>query len=124
MEKKVVVVINEEHKLLAGQVSLLDDEFGEGNWARLNVPAKGWTYEEQLEMAGRLMGLAKGVVFASPLPALLKLCAFSEGLHSHTGQVPPVWVFHNDNRAAKEVPDGKGGVKVIHTVAPDGWQLV
>lgn len=112
---KVQVVINSAHNLMPDQVRVLDESFRQG-WERYNVPESGWTLEQIREDV--LPELETAVtVFASPVPALILLLAGSRAGHG-------VYVFHNDNRVAREVPDGKGGVKVIHTVAPDGWVLV
>jgi hypothetical protein len=33
-------------------------------------------------------------------------------------------VLHNDNRIAREIIKPDGTKQVIHTIAPDGWELV
>jgi len=67
-------------------------------------------------------------VFASPIPYLVKRLSFRAGaqhvdfvegldLRLNAGQV---FIFHNDKREKKELPN----VKVIFTVAKTGWKLV
>lgn len=53
------------------------------------------------------------VVFASPVPYLLKelACRFGD---------KRVRVFHNDHREKVELPNGR----VINKVASTGWQIV
>ena len=112
---KVQVIINKAHTLMPDQVRVLDESFRQG-WERYDVPETGWTLSQIREDV--LPELETAVtVFASPVPALILLLAGSRAGHG-------VYVFHNDKRLAKEVPDGKGGVRVIHTVATDGWELV
>ena len=116
VEPKTAVILNEQHSLLPAQTALLDAKFGAGGWKIFPVPATGWTRQEIETLAVELAEPARAlaVVFASPIPLLIARLAARKDL---------VLVFHNDRRVAKEVPDGKGGVKVIHTVAPDGWEL-
>lgn len=122
---KVVVIINEQHKLLPDQERLLNHTFPEG-WSRWDVPADGLTADAQASAASVLAD--HPVVVASPVPfltarlAAIKAACAQRSLFLDT-QVN-LWVFHNDKRVAKEVPDSKGGVRVVHTVAPDGWQLL
>lgn len=120
--KKVVLVINEQHSLLPEQERILKDRFGE--WEVLRVPANGWTLKEQEEKVSELKGNV--VIFASPVPYMLKKLSFYEG-YGHEdncvyseGNGTKVFVFHNDERQKKELPDGK----VVYTVAKTGWQLV
>lgn len=131
-----LVVLNAGHSLFPSQVELLDTTFGFGKWDFLRVPEKGWTYDEMFEIVlstlrehgGKKSYLSEEdpikssftVVFASPIPALIVLFAKIAGA---TKEID-VQVFHNDQRIAKEVPDGKGGVGMIHSVSPTGWILV
>lgn len=132
---KAKVVLNEAHKLLPDQERLLNEQFPDG-WELLSVPADGWNLDQQLQMVDKLWTKTAPVVFASPVPVLLGKLVSSRAarrrqLLTEAWSPPmqrvlpgPVLVLHNDRRVAREVPDGKGGVKVIHVVAPDGWQLV
>lgn len=112
-----VVVINEQHSIMPDQERLLTADGS--TFERLNIPAAGLTLDEIEKLAGRLEVMhdvqEKEIVVASPIPALMVALAFREHCN--------FLVFHNDKRDAKEVPDGNGGVKVIHTVAQTGWQL-
>lgn len=105
------VIINEQHTLSADQINKLNSKFGEDKWARLNVPADGWNASQQEEVARDLAGQDARVVFASPIPLLLKL-VLKAGVET--------FVFHNDNREKKELPNGK----IIFTVAQDGWEIL
>lgn len=124
--KKAKVVLNEQHTLMDDQVKLLNEKFGEDGWEILPVPASGWTKEQMEEV------LHKGewgerlyhhdVVFASPVPYLLgKLvfhAAFDVGYNGYNRY--RVFIFHNDHRDKKELPNGR----VIQVVAKTGWELV
>lgn len=124
--EKVVVIINEQHKLLEEQEEILKNSFG--RWETLLVPAKGWSLGEQESILDSLIN--KTIVFASPIPFLIKRLSFVEGyahedncIHANgllEGHRTKVYVFHNDRREKLELPNGK----VVHTVAKTGWQLV
>ena len=104
---KAIVVLNEQHTLLPEQEKILNDFFDK--WEIFSVPASGWTYKEMQEIAKEIGPKRDNIVFASPIPALMKLVAKTKW-----------WTFHNDNREKKELPNGK----IIMTVAKTGWQLV
>ena len=116
-----LVVLNVAHKLLPAQVEQLNLRFGD-KWELFPVPEDGWTATRQSDLACELV--ERQVVFASPVPLLLARLAASKVRLDPAMAFWGLWIFHNDLRIAKEVPDGHGGVKVIHTVAPDGWQLI
>lgn len=127
--KKGLVIINKAHSLLPDQKRVLDSEIGEGTWSTLLVPEQGWTLEEIRNVYVSIAESAPSrvwetgglhVVFASPVPALLNYVAQLAGSET---RLLTCWVLHNDQRVAKEVPDGKGGVRVIHSIAPTGWRL-
>ena len=123
---KTVVVINEAHTLMEDQKRVLEEL--NKDFEFLKVPTDGWTYEEQISVAEELITKADQVVFASPIPALLMILSRVEGI-KHFAKMEgedsiEVRVLHNDQRVAKEIPDGKGGVRMIHTVSPTGWILV
>jgi hypothetical protein len=118
------VIINEQHSLLPEQEKILNTMFS--SWDFFKVPADGWTLSEQKEIA---KSLAKdNVVFCSPVPLLLAELAKNAGFmdacsrveNGFSGQVPSVYVFHNDVREKKELPNGK----TISVTAKEGWQLV
>ena len=108
---KVKVILNEQHKLMAEQARVLNENFGEGNWELFSVPANGWKLEEMSKVAKELDETTEVVVFASPIPALMVILS-SKGV--------TFTAFHNDNRVKKELPNGK----IIMTVAQEGWVIV
>jgi len=112
MEKgKVLVVMNEQHTLLEDQRRVLDEKFPE--WELFPVPAQGWTAIEMREIVFKFPDVF--FVFVSPVPGLMSLCARYD-IHFA--------VLHNDKRVAKEITTPDGGKKIIHSVAPTGWELV
>ncbi len=114
MEPKNLVIINEQHTLLPGQIASLDAHFGEGKWERLNAPASGWTADQQREI---LKGLGEAaLVFASPVTLMLR--------DASQRPAADTLVFHNDKREKKEVPAPDGKTKIIFVLAEDGWQLL
>lgn len=115
--KKAMVVLNENHGLFPEQFDLLDSNFGCGGWGILPVPTDGWNLEEisNLTVSLRQEGCCHLAV-ASPIPALMA--------NARDEEKPVVWAFHNDQRISKEVPDGKGGVRLIKTVSSIGWKLI
>ena len=115
--KKALVIINEQHSLLAEQRLILNHTFKE-NLKIKNVPAKGWTWTQQENIAREIIELnITHVVFVSPVPVLLRELSYHWGRDSKN---PIVLVFHNDNRQKKELPNGK----IISVIAKEGWQLV
>ena len=129
--KKGLVIINESHSLMPDQRRVLDSEIGEGSWSTLLVPEAGWTLDEIRNVYVSIAESAPErlaedevgglhVVFASPVPALLNYIAQLAGAET---RLLTCWVLHNDHRVAKEVPDGRGGVRIVHSIAPTGWRL-
>jgi hypothetical protein len=120
----VRIIINEQHSLLPEQEKILNTQFN--SWEFYKVPANGWTLPEMKEIAKSLAN--DNVVFCSPVPVLLAELAKNAGFqdacskveNGFSGQVPSVFVFHNDRREKKELPNGK----VIFVIAKEGWQLV
>lgn len=123
---KVKVIMNEQHSLLEEQERILNEKFGE--WEILSVPSKGWNISEMDEVIRKEFSYWEVAVFASPIPYLIKRLSFRTGaqhvdfiegldLRLNAGQV---FIFHNDKREKKELPNGK----VIFTVAKTGWELV
>jgi hypothetical protein len=122
--KKAIVVINEQHNLMAEQQQILDSQYE--SWQLCEVPASGWTLEEQKDKACELACDQADKVMASPVPYLLMSLAYTRGVNS---EMSPgrclifrgdLYLFHNDKREKKELPGGK----VISVVAQTGWQLV
>ena len=108
---KAIVVINEQHRLLQQQESVLQEKFEEG-WDLLKVPAEGLPLDKQQEVVDQLLLKQQTVVvFVSPIPFVLgRLCRLGA----------KVMVFNNDRREKVELPDGR----IISRLAADGWQLV
>lgn len=109
-----VVVINEKHSLMPQQTALLKEKFS--SFEELRVSEAGWDKTRIKEEAKKLVESWKSVVILSPIPLLLGLVS--------SRREEGIYVFHNDKREKKEVPDGKGGTRIIFTVAPEGWELV
>lgn len=93
------------------QVRVLNEQFGEGNWERYDVPSEGWTLQQQKEKVSELLETSEIVVFASPIPAMIKFTVLL--------RTSDVLIFHNDVREKKELPNGR----IIMTVAKEGWVL-
>ncbi len=105
----VKVFLNVQHSLLREQTQLLNQKFG-CKWEIYPIPMDGWTKTEMDKVIWELGG--KTVVFASPVPYILKELA---------GQNPEgTYIFHNDNRTKKESKDGT----VRYTIAETGWKLL
>lgn len=131
---KTILIINEQHSLFEEQEDILNEVYGD--WEIIEVPKEGWSLSEQREVADKIhnklssdeIGEETGnvVVFASPVPYLLKrLTLFSQATVPVMDSCKiysqyQVQVFHNDRREKKELPNGK----VIHKIASEGWQLV
>ncbi len=119
--EKVMLVINEQHELLPSQREQLGYNFPESEVEKVLVPAEGWTIEEMERiLSERLWG--NFVVFVSPIPYLIKKLSFCEGLGvgGQKGYTTKTFLFHNDRREKKELPNGK----VISVLAKEGWQIV
>jgi hypothetical protein len=114
--KTILIILNENHSLLPDQEYRLAVDFAGFTPEVLHVPAAGWTIEQIKTVVEFEIGNLP-VVFASPIPAMILLLA---GQRAGVG----VYVFHNDRRVAREFPMTDGTIKVVHTVAPDGWQIV
>lgn len=111
VEMKVQVIISEQHTILAEQESKLNQNFGQ-NWERRNIPADGLSLHEQIELVDELQD--EVVVFLSPIPVMIATRL------NVPGPKPSTYLFHNDKREKKELPNGK----VISVTAQDGWELV
>ena len=115
--KNALVIINEQHSLLTEQELILNHVFRE-NWEIKKVPAKGWTWTEQEDIAAQIIETNIAyVVFVSPVPVLLRELSYEWGRDTNN---PIIYVFHNDKRQKKELANGK----IISVIAKEGWQLV
>jgi hypothetical protein len=114
----MIVYLNEQHKLLPQQVAAI------GPHTIRPVPAAGWTLAEMKEEMNAA-ACHEEVCFASPIPALLGwLAAYAAEVNAGGESSFAVYVLHNDNRVAKEITKPDGTTQVIHTIAPEGWELV
>ncbi len=113
---ETTIIINEQHKLLPEQQIILTETFG--TYSTLLVPATGWDKQYRDSLCKVLTG---NIVFVSPIPGMILDLAVTAALESaSTGKfsVKP-WVFSNDTREKKELPNGT----IINTVAKTGWYL-
>ena len=121
-----VVIINEAHSLLSEQEKILNERFD--SYEFLYVPREGWSYEDQLRIARSLVEEGGSVIFVSPVPVLLAYIGFYRGYgragidigQPFVGCNTSLYLFHNDHREKKELPDGR----IIQVVSQTGWQLV
>jgi len=118
------VVINRQHRILPEQYNILKKEFGK--FYKIQVPPEGWTLTQQMSLVEKLSELADkhgiNVVFISPVPLLIALLSYESALRKHIKHAKPlnVYIFHNDKRIKKELPDGR----VISVIPEEGWKLV
>ncbi len=108
------VIINESHKLFPEQSEILG---GPNGYFRIDLFDTGLSLDQLRDLMPVIQQAANiaDIVVTSPFPALF-VALSKMGIEFS--------VFHNDNRVAKEIPDGKGGKKLIHAIAETGWQLV
>lgn len=103
---KNIVIMNKQHSLTEEQEKILKEKFNE--FRIMFVDEKGWTLDY---MRNLTLNKNDNFIFVSPVPYLLaRLCK----------EQYKVFLFHNDKRDKKELPDGK----VIYTVSKTGWELV
>jgi len=106
--KKIYVVINEQHRLMQEQESILNAEYQ--GWEYIKIPANGLTLDE-IKTQCDTINQDELVIFASPIPAMMSILHMDDKDFS---------VFHNDHRNKKEIPNGR----IIYTVAETGWRIV
>ena len=112
-----IVIMNEQHSLLPEQEKILNEKFN-NSWEFMKVPADGWALYQMREKIMEIIDKSTVdnnifVVFVSPIPYMLKIMVSSSS-------VKETFVFHNDNRIKKELPNGK----IISVVAETGWCLL
>lgn len=98
---------NETHTIMSEQESLLNSL---GDFEIVSIPSSGWNIEQQNSIFQKYKN--DKVVFLSPVPLLLALFSANS-----TGSV---FLFHNDRRNKKELPNGN----IISVVSEHGWQLI
>ena len=110
---KTIVLLNEQHSLMPDQERILNEKYGK-DWEIMPIPKDGWTADQMKNATKDIINMYDDgdVVFASPVPYLIKLLVGELGGF--------VKIFHNDHREKKELPNGK----IIMVVAQTGWQLL
>jgi len=114
---ETTIIINEQHELLPQQARILEEKFGD--YQRILVPSEGWNKEERDHICDSLIG---NVIFVSPIPGMIqRLAADAAEAAAEAGHsaVLRTFVFANDHRVKKELPNGK----VISVTAQEGWYL-
>ena len=101
----VTIIINEQHRLFPEQLEMIIEKFGDFSFQE--IPEKGLSLQEIKKLAIALYKKDEPVLFLSPIPALMKL-------------TDDLYVFHNDNRDKKVLPNGK----IIFTPSEIGWEIV
>ena len=125
MKRTVVIIINEQHTMLPDQIKQIETLYPNTDFQLeyVKVPTKGWTFEEMEKVRDEIWNRGYfAVIFVSPIPVLLKELSYYEGHDTAKGRknVPHIFVFHNDKREKKELPDGR----IVYTVAKEGWKLL
>lgn len=123
---KNVVIMNEAHSIVSEQEKILNETFD--TYKFVYVPKDGWSYSDQRRIAKELVKEGGNIIFVSPVPVLLASIAFYTGYgragievgQPFMGCDISLYLFHNDRREKKELPDGR----IIQVVSHDGWQLV
>jgi hypothetical protein len=112
----IYVIINEQHSLFQEQIELLN---ALGTLKPIIIPSEGIKKEqmESFEADNKLVEDDE-IVFASPIPYLLKI--LSRKVDYNGSFMYNVSVFHNDKRIKKELPNGK----IIQTVSSEGWEIL
>lgn len=113
---ETTIIINEQHKLLPEQQDILTETFG--TYSTLLVPSKGWNKQYRDNLCKLLKG---NIVFVSLIPGMILDLAFTAALESANNGKFSVksWIFSNDTREKKELPNGT----IINTVAKTDWYL-
>jgi len=107
---KTLVVLNEQHKLLLNQKELIEGAIDKEGYSIVNIPSTGLKLSELVKLSNSWHD--SRIIFASPIPALIKLVAEDDSL--------VLLVFHNDKREKKELSDGR----IISVTSKTGWELV
>lgn len=123
---KNYLIINETHSLLPDQVRELEEK-GMSDYEEIRIPKEGWNLQTRLDRAHEWARRGGRYIFVSPEPVMLGRLAYYAGHGSHYidgtpafGHDVAVYVFSNDRRVKKELPDGR----IVQTIAPTGWKLV
>lgn len=120
-----LVVINEQHKLLPQQETLIKKELG-GEIKLNKIPADGLNKEQIETLAEELNNLSNtNIIVLSPIPLLLGRLAAKQGevkaekkfLGSKIKN--RVFILHNDKRDKVEI-----GGTIRSVIAKEGWELI
>jgi hypothetical protein len=96
------LVINEQHTLLENQQEVLKEFVGDDVVNIVKIPKDGLTIVEMKKLAE-----LENIIFVSPIPVTMKFAN-------------DWFVFANEKRVKKELPNGK----IISVTAQTGWQIV
>jgi|SRR5690554_140468 len=109
------LVINETHTLLPDQVRELEEK-GMAEYEEIRIPKEGWDARTRFSLAHEWAERGGRYIFVSPEPVILGRLAHLSVFRKDVA----VYVFSNDRRVKKELPDGR----IVQTIAPTGWKLV
>ncbi len=110
--RKLFLVINSQHTLLDNQKEVIKETFPELSWEFVLLPAEGLNLIEIKKLVQELINEENPpILFVSPVPAMMSLL---------NGFDRQFFVFHNDKRDKKELPDGR----IVFTVSKEGWQII
>lgn len=124
MKKLVLVIMNRQHGLFQEQKEILSNKFKDKIIEFFYIPSHGLSLEEIEILSEEILSCEKysDIVFVSPIPHMIQiLCVnMGYGLATRNKDYTHVWVFHNDKREKKELPNGK----IIQTISKTGWKLL
>lgn len=109
------LIINETHSLLPDQVRVLEEK-GMSDYEEIRIPKEGWDARTRFSLAHEWAERGGRYIFVSPEPVILGRLAHLSVFRKDVA----VYVFSNDRRVKKELPDGR----IVQTIAPTGWKLV
>lgn len=114
MENAVYVFINKLHDLYPEQKWLLRERFG--NYAIYPLDVKDQTVKVMDKIVQKMAEKQATVIFATPVPYLIKKCALLEG---RNGPIKTL-VFQNTNRTPFRAYDGK----IVTIARESGWEII
>ena len=107
------LIINEAHTLLPDQVRELREK-GFDNYEEIRIPKEGWDARTRLSLAHEWAGRGGRYIFVSPEPVILGRMAYFAVFRKDVA----VYVFSNDRRVKKELPDGW---RLVELGRGDAW---
>jgi len=108
--ERIFIVMNEQHSIMESQEELLVQHFGDAKREYVKIPATGLTHQQQLDIVNSIDS-SETVVFVSPVPLMLVRSALN---------MQQTYLFANEGREKKELPNGK----IIFVVPRTGWELI